>query len=204
MSNYAPYTYLIGWNTLGKYYYGVRYAKNCNPSDFWKRYFTSSKKVKEYVNQYGKPDVIEIRKTFSSAAAAIKWETTVLRRLNVLVEDKWLNANIAGAQLQTPETRKKKSEKLKGRKKPEGFGAIVSKNKKNTKLSEETKRLLSTQNQGARHPQYGTTASEQKKRKISLKNKGKTPVEMTCPHCATVGRGSVMFRHHFDRCRGRG
>jgi hypothetical protein len=31
----TPYTYLIGWSNQNKYYYGVRYAKDCHPNDFW-------------------------------------------------------------------------------------------------------------------------------------------------------------------------
>ena len=61
-----PYTYLIGWSKLNKYYYGVRYAKNCHPSDLWTKYFTSSKYVKQFREENGEPDIIEIRKTFSN------------------------------------------------------------------------------------------------------------------------------------------
>ena len=38
----TPYTYLIGWSKLDKWYYGCRYGINCHPDDFWKTYFTSS------------------------------------------------------------------------------------------------------------------------------------------------------------------
>lgn len=95
---YQPYTYHIAWSKHNTHYYGVRYAKNCNPNDFWKSYFTSSKKVKHFIAEHGDPDIIEIRKTFDCPHEAMKWESKVLSRLNVLKNPKWLNANISGDQ----------------------------------------------------------------------------------------------------------
>lgn len=112
MSIYSqPYTYLIGWTHLNKYYYGVRFAKGCKPSDLWVSYFTSSKTVLELRRQEGEPDLIEIRKTFDCKLSAIAWEEKVLRRMNVLKEDKWLNKNIAGAILPHDAGKKNKGRK---------------------------------------------------------------------------------------------
>ena len=86
-----PYTYLIGWPEYNIWYYGLRYAKKCHPSDLWTTYFTSSKYVKQARQKYGEPSVIEIRKTFESVEQAQKWEHKVLRRMNVVNEEKWLN-----------------------------------------------------------------------------------------------------------------
>lgn len=86
-----PYTYLIGWTEQKKFYYGVRYSRNCEPSDLMTTYFTSSPKVSEMVASYGLPDIIQIRKTFSDTKKARLWEHKVLRRMKVLQEDKWLN-----------------------------------------------------------------------------------------------------------------
>jgi hypothetical protein len=98
---YTPYTYLIGWSKLNKWYYGVRYAQKdrclyetgCHPDDFWNTYFTSSEEVKEYLKLHGEPDVIQIRHKFASKEKAISWETKVLRRMNAVKDDKWLNRN---------------------------------------------------------------------------------------------------------------
>ena len=90
-TTYQPYTYLIKWSSTGMKYYGVRYAKGCNPEEFWNTYFTSSKYVKEYRNKFGDPDVIEIRMKFSSASNAREWEHTVLRRLKVILREDYLN-----------------------------------------------------------------------------------------------------------------
>lgn len=90
MSN-IPYTYLIGWLKLDKWYYGVRTAKNCHPGDLWTTYFTSSKYVKEFITQYGEPDIIQIRKIFDNKEKASLWEHKVLRRINAVKDTKWLN-----------------------------------------------------------------------------------------------------------------
>ena len=93
------YTYLIGWTNLDLYYYGVRYAKGCDPSDLWTSYFTSSKKVKYIRNTHGEPNIIKIRRLFINRRKALIWEQKVLRRLDVLHNDRFLNANIGGTYL---------------------------------------------------------------------------------------------------------
>lgn len=90
-NNTTPYTYLIGWSKLDKWYYGLKYAKGCCPSTFWVDYFTSSKYVAWMREFYGEPDVIQIRKTFDIAEVAIEWESRVLKKLNVINIDRWLN-----------------------------------------------------------------------------------------------------------------
>ena len=86
-----PYTYLIGWSTLDKWYYGVRYSKLSHPNELWKTYFTSSKHVKQFRELHGEPDILEIRRLFESKESAINWESGVLTKLNVIDNDKWLN-----------------------------------------------------------------------------------------------------------------
>lgn len=93
MSKHIPYVYLIGWSTLNKWYYGVRYAINCHPTDLWKTYFTSSKYVDDFYKEHGAPDVVEIRKTFQTVTEATSWEEKVLRRMKVVENDIWLNKN---------------------------------------------------------------------------------------------------------------
>jgi len=99
MTIYTPYTYLIGWSHLNKWYYGVRtankhlclYESGCHPDEFWKTYFTSSPSVEDYLEIYGNPDVVQIRKTFKTRDEALIWESKVLKRLNVRENDTWLN-----------------------------------------------------------------------------------------------------------------
>jgi len=86
-----PYTYLIGWSSLDLYYYGRRTAQGCNPSDLFESYFTSSKSVKAYIEQYGAPDVILVRQTFDDPVDCARWECKVLRRLDVKNHKQMLN-----------------------------------------------------------------------------------------------------------------
>jgi len=54
------------------YYVGVRYAKDCNPDDFWVSYFTSSKIVHKLIDLYGKDDFrYKIVKVFNDRNEAI-------------------------------------------------------------------------------------------------------------------------------------
>ncbi|MDD5149784.1 MAG: hypothetical protein PHC28_04800 [Flavobacterium sp.] len=93
---HIPYTYLIGWSKLNKWYYGVRYGKNCNPNDLWKTYFTSSKLVKKFRDEFGEPDIIEIRRTFDCPVKATNWELKVLHRLKVVSNIKFINGHAGG------------------------------------------------------------------------------------------------------------
>lgn len=86
-----PYTYLIGWSKLDKWYYGVRVAKNSHPHDLWKTYFTSSAKVKQLRTIIGEPDVIEIRKVFDCPKKAALFEHKVISRMKCMSSSKWLN-----------------------------------------------------------------------------------------------------------------
>jgi hypothetical protein len=90
-NEHVPYTYLIGWTKHDKWYYGVRYAKHCDPTDLWITYFTSSDYVRRFVEEFGQPDVIQIRKTFDAVDDARKWEERVLRRMRVVLNERWIN-----------------------------------------------------------------------------------------------------------------
>jgi DNA primase large subunit len=93
MTTNIPYTYLIGWSNNKKFYYGVRYSKNCHPSDLFISYFTSSKHVKHYIKKYGNPDIIQVRKTFKTINEAIAWENRVLQKINAKQNKNFLNAS---------------------------------------------------------------------------------------------------------------
>lgn len=189
---YTPYTYLIGWSNLNKWYYGVRFSKNCHPSDLWVTYFTSSKIVKEYRKIYGEPDIIKIRKTFNSPKKAQLWEHKVLKKLKVIKNENWLNKtdNISiDIECAIKGAKKKKSDKMKkllseankGKKHSEETKKKIS-NKlkgksgywKNKKLSISTKQKLSEIGKtliGDKNPFFGKKHSEETKRKISNSKK---------------------------------
>jgi hypothetical protein len=87
----TPYTYLIGWPELDRWYYGSRYAIGCDPSDLWVRYFTSSRQVADFRKVHGEPTVRIIRKVFQDANSVRLWEHRVLKKLKVIYNDRWLN-----------------------------------------------------------------------------------------------------------------
>jgi hypothetical protein len=87
-----PYTYLVKHKKTGKVYYGSRYSKNCHPDDLWKKYFTSSKDIKFYIKKYGKNSFeYQIRKTFNNIFKCQEWEFKVLKRINAVERDDFLN-----------------------------------------------------------------------------------------------------------------
>lgn len=163
----TPYTYLIGWSHLNKYYYGVRYKKDCEPNDLWVLYFTSSQEVQEYRAIYGDPDVIQVRKTFKSKEEAVTWEYKVLKRLKVVHNEKWLNKNVGKQFLFDEKTRKKMSESAK----------VRGSNRTGKKHSEETKRKISEaragKSSGENNSFYGKKHSEESLIKMSKAQTGK-------------------------------
>lgn len=131
------YTYLLYHKPTNQFYYGVRWRNqklDLSPEeDLWKVYFSSSFRVKDLIEQYGKSSFdYQIRKRFSCEKRAIDWETKVLTRMKVLENpDKWLNRNAGNAILldekakekiriynADPATKKKRSQRIKGDKNP--------------------------------------------------------------------------------------
>jgi len=117
MSIYLPFTYLIGWSKLNLYYYGSMSRKTkpiANPDLLWTKYFTSSKYVEKIREEYGEPDIIQVRKVFKTCETCRRWELKVLRRLKVLHSDKWLNKNIGGFYVLDEDIKRKLSESRTG------------------------------------------------------------------------------------------
>lgn len=152
--NTIPFTYLIGWKNLNKYYYGVKYANGCNPADLWTTYFTSSKIVKEYRQKYGEPDIIQVRKTFTNKEYALEWEYRFLTKVNALKSDKWLNENIRGEKFSN-------------------ISGIARSEKCRKKISERRKQYLENRTEEQKERDYRVQQIASKKRgdKISVKAK---------------------------------
>ena len=86
------YTYLIGWSSHNKFYYGKQTRIGCDPSKFWVSYFTSSTHVKSFRKRFGDPDIIQIRKVFGEDhIKCSRWETKVLTRLNCAKDPRFIN-----------------------------------------------------------------------------------------------------------------
>jgi len=100
--NTVPYCYLIGWPSINRYYFGVKFGIGSDPNNFWKTYFTSSVLVKQYRKMYGEPTLIEIRKEFhpdhygsvsNAQEKAVEYENKVLRRMNMITDHRFLNCS---------------------------------------------------------------------------------------------------------------
>jgi len=213
-NTYIPYTYLIGWSKIKKYYYGVRYANNCNPTDLWIKYFTSSSYVSEIRKLYGEPDIIQVRKTFATKEEAINWEVKVLKRMKVVLRKDFLNENDVAAppinnRIMSSTTKEKISYSNKGKPKSDEHKRKIKearakqdmswrKNLKHSQITidkikkarakqiitEETKQKMSLAQFGERHWAFN------KKQKI-----------IECPHCRRYGGVSNMKRWHFNNCK---
>lgn len=179
MSIYStPYTYHIAWSSIDKHYYGVRHAKNCSPEDLWKTYFTSSKVVKKYREKYGEPDIIEVRKVFDDRHKALLWESKVLKKLNVLHNDKWLNENISGDQFiiqeHSQETKRKMSENN-ASKRPE-MRQLISKNQSGKNNSFYGKKHTAESNEKRRQKLLGIKRTQSfREERMGDKNVSKRP-----------------------------
>lgn len=126
-----PFTYLIGWTTQNKWYYGCRYSKNCDPADLWVTYFTSSVAVAKFRKIHGEPDVIQIRKTFVTKEETKLWEDRVLMRISAHDRSKWLNVRFGtfkgiGCSEHSETTKSKISRTLTGRIRPTSYAEKMS------------------------------------------------------------------------------
>lgn len=206
MNIYQPYTYLIGWTKLDKWYYGVRYANPKSPKeDLWKQYFTSSKYVKEFREKFGDPDIVRIDKVFHTKQEAVNYEHQFLTENAVLYDDKWLNKNIGGNIVITDEIKEKMSKSalknVKNGTHPHLGGKITKKlveNGTHNFLGGELQRKCQTKRveQGIHHLLGGSVAR-------SLLEEGRHPSQKihTCPYCNKTGKGNAMKQHHFDKCK---
>lgn len=87
-----PYTYIIKHLPTGKFYYGCRWAKNCNPKDLWVSYFTSSDEVKKLITEYGIDSFIyHIHRTFNDTNSCVKFENKYLVKIDAMRNPRFLN-----------------------------------------------------------------------------------------------------------------
>lgn len=168
----TPFTYLIGWPEHNLYYYGVRYKAGCSPSDLCTTYFTSSRLVHSCILKYGPPTLKQIRRTFAKPKDALVWEQTVLRRLKVLYNDKWLNKNISGAIEFDDRIRQLMSEAKKGLVwvHKNGKKTLIRKELVNFYLSEGFSKGHGQKYVGKNNPMYGKQHTKETKAKISKAN----------------------------------
>lgn len=189
----TPYTYLLKHKPTGKFYYGCRFANGCHPSEFWKKYFTSSKYVKYLIDEYGVETFeYEIRKTFLDKNSCRFWETKVLKRLKVINRDDFLNMtdNISIS----PEAASK------GKKGKIGIYTIseeqkdtISKANTGSKRSKEVKKKMSESHKGIPTWNKGIPASEETKEKMSKSHIGKKQPDGYADKMCTALLGRKLY-----------
>lgn len=103
MSTTIPFSYYLYHKPTQQHYYGIKFAKNCSPTDLWTTYFSSSSIVKHLINEYGADSFdVAIRHTFTSSQDALLWEHKVLRRLNASARTNWINRHNGGTKFRSP------------------------------------------------------------------------------------------------------
>jgi predicted RNA-binding Zn-ribbon protein involved in translation (DUF1610 family) len=218
-----PYTYYLKNKVTGEKYYGVRYARGCNPSELWVTYFSSSKYVAQRVKEHGANSFeFEIRKEFQTPKQARDWEEKVLRRLDILHRRDWLNQNVCGKFLldgpKSTEHREKMSENMRAlwekRKQTDWHPpaatperrAKVSKRLKGVKKSiEHVAHMKCHDNNKATVtcPTCGKTGQYVNMKRWHFENCGKERKLYTCPHCGANKALPGVMRYHFDNCKQR-
>lgn len=198
---YIPYVYLIGWSKLNKWYYGSRvaqksfclYKSGCHPDELFVTYFTSSDYVKNFVNDNGVPDIIQIRKTFDDPKLARKWESSVILRMNLKESEKWLNkGNSMGDYVMDSEVQKRRIERCKqvltGKKRSQEIGDKISQSKKGKSFSDSHKQALK-----AASPHISKPCSIETKQKISERTKGKIVSDESREKMSLAAKGKIRW-----------
>jgi len=167
-----PFTYLLYHIPSGKWYYGVKYAVGCNPTDLWTTYFSSSEPVKALIEEYGKDSFkVEVRRTFNTTEEALYWESRVLCRMKVVTNPMCLNRSIGGgtgfySNERSAETRQKISDGVKKFNKlnPSKVSRARTKGAKTfwKNMSPETREQILRQRRNQKNPMKG-----KKQRRVS-------------------------------------
>lgn len=146
-----PYTYIIGWRHLDKWYYGSRWANNSTPSeDLFVNYFTSSSVVKQFIEKNGAPDVVRVMRTFENREDCQDHEIRFLVKHECRRSPRWLNRGVPGKYFSihnrrhTEQTKKLIGEKSRARwADPTSHSMFMTKVKRGHHLSDEHKKVLS-------------------------------------------------------------
>ena len=208
----SPFTYYLYHIPTGNKYYGVKYSKNCKPTDLWTTYFSSSKRVKLLIEQYGIDSFRhQVRKTFASKDAAILWEKKVLRRLKVLQKKEWLNSNVAGAisndihpkgmkgKRHSDVTKDKLSKHRRGISYDELYGSEKA-NEERAKRSEAHRGKIKEYLKGKSYEQIHGEEKAKELRNLKSRKRGKMssftkPAKKLCPHCNKLYDPGNLTRH---------
>lgn len=214
------YFYLIRHKASGKFYAGSKYAKKqfIHPDQFWnpnwsgpgKPYYTSSKIIKKLILDEGLNSFEVLELIPRPNGDALIYETTFLTSFNAKNHGMWFNRNNGSEKFRctghSDETKKKMSISHTG-KSSGAKGRIVSTDErlhlslmnkgnvawnKGLSPSDETKKKIGAASRGR-------VATDETKRKLSIAVTGKPLLK--CNVCGKTGKGPVMFRYHFEKCK---
>ena len=93
---------MLGWRNQDTWYYGVRFAKGCDPTDLWVKYKSSSQLVKAYAQKHGDPDVVRIMRIFSSGEDACNHEKRFIQRWGLVHSNRFLNRAVSNQRGRSP------------------------------------------------------------------------------------------------------
>ncbi len=170
-----PYFYKIKHKKSGKYYVGSQYGKNANKENFFKSYFTSSKKIKEIVSNEG-ADAFDICLIIERSDAR-EYEAYYLQKCySLLKKEKFLilfyNRSLSPGILLDDNIIVKQTKTKKERWSTGKISKPIPPNWKGKKRSDLMKERLSKSRMG--HP-----VSEETREKLRKANLGKTKSEYT-------------------------
>ena len=176
------YTYIIGWEDLNTFYYGVRLANTVEPeNDLWIKYFTSSKKVEEFRKHSGEPSLVKIDKVFSTPEEAAEYEIDYLLEHKCIDSPQWLNKGLIPATIHDSNTRTRISEKTKGHKKSKETRQMMVENHPRKRgdehhwwgrphTPESLEKIKESNRRRAESGEYSTPKRREKIRNTQLKN----------------------------------
>lgn len=173
----SPYTYYLYHKPTNKSYYGAQWGKNVSPNNFWVTYFTSSKIVKNLIDEYGTNSFeFKIRKIFDTPEKAMIWEQKVIRRMNMVNNDNWLNQaqviNNHCSMSFNQHIRDKISKTLTGRRRdPASTKLSADKNRGKQRTSEQKIKMSNLQKLASGYGPKKHTNKSKKKMSQSLKGR---------------------------------
>ena len=220
--NYVPFVYLLRFKPTGQLYIGSRTAQKENPpahpDQLWRSYFTSSDKVKEKIEEFGKDAFeYEVRKTFTTREETLLHEHRFLKKVNAKKNPKFLNKSNGNGKFitieHTKESKKRISDALTGiKRKPFSsehrrrladakFGKPRKQSTKD-KISTAGKNMTKETRQKMSKSKIGHTVSDETRSKISNANKGK-PMPINVKESllvANIGRRQTAEHVEKRRC----
>lgn len=199
-----PYTYKLIFKPTGQYYYGVRYAKGCNPNDLWDKYFTSSKHVHKLIKEYGLNSfTIKITKTFSNKKDALLHELNILERVKANINGKFINKAIfkdsySNEGLIVIHHFELGIETFHEPSLPIPIGWVIGISDKHKMSQSLIRKGKPAHNKGKKTKPTGPCTQE---RKLAISESRKLTPKLTCEHCNKQCDGGNFKRFHGENCK---